>query len=280
MAYQWLTFLAALVVCAEVLAGEALPVPEREGFNCSADGSLWPYLVQQPAGEAAAILVYLHGHYGDQYQGMAEGTYNDAFGKLRRECLRRHWAYVSAYYGGNTWMSALADSGVADLLAILRQRWPRRPLYLCGGSMGGASALIFAMRRPEAVDGVLALCPAGDIASYYAFVSASADPVLQNIAAAIRIHYTAGGHVLTDELQARSAALDADRLRMPVYLSHAAQDPVIPVAGVRKLAARLRELDRPVRYVELSEGGHDAPLLAVDWPSALDFISQPEADGG
>jgi pimeloyl-ACP methyl ester carboxylesterase len=205
---------------------------------------------------------------------MTEETYNDAFGKLRRECLQRNWVYVCAYYGGNTWMSDLAEHGVADLLAILQQRWPKLPLYLCGGSMGGTSALIFAIRRPELLDAVLALCPAGDIESYYAFVSESSDEVLQSIAAAIRLHYTCAGRDLTEELQARSAATHAERLTMPVYLSHAEQDAVIPVEGVRRLAARLEFLRHQVRYVELPEGGHDAPLLEMDWPSALDFISR------
>jgi len=251
-----------------------LPQPVRETYNCSADGSLWPYLLQAPAGEPAAVLIYLHGHYGDEYQGMTEGAYDDAFGRLRRECLRREWAYVSTYYGGNTWMGPLAESGVADLIARLRARWPGKPVYLVGGSMGGSSTLVFAVRRPELLDGVAALCPASDMQAYYALASASADPTLQNIAAAIRIHYTTDGHQLNEELRLRSALLNAERLRMPVYLSHGAKDAVIPVGPTRALAARLRELGRPVRYVELPEGAHDAPVLEVNWPDALDFVSQ------
>jgi len=253
---------------------QPLPQPVRETYNCSTDGSLWPYLLQVPSAEPAALLVYLHGHYGDEYQGMTEGTYNDAFGRLRHECVRRRWAYVSTYYGGNTWMGPLAESGVADLIATLRARWPGKPIYLLGGSMGGSSALVFAVRRPELLDGVVALCPAGDMEAYYSFASASADPTLRNIAAAIRIHYTSDGHLLDEELRLRSALLNAERLRMPVYLSHGAEDAVIPVGPVRALAARLRELGRPVRYVELPEGGHDAPLLQANWPDALDFVSQ------
>lgn len=265
-----------LVMCTmtrDACRADDLPLPVEEHFNCSADGSRWPYLVQVPPQAPVAILVYLHGHYSDQTQGMTVGSYGDCFGRLRRECLRRSWAYVSAWYGGNTWMGPLGQSGLADLIGILRTRWPGQPLYLCGGSMGGTSALVFAVRRPELVDGVIALGAAADVESYHAFCNASADPVLKNIAAAIRIHYRTNGHNLTEELRARSALRNAERLTMPVYLSHGARDGLIPVGPVRTLAARLQGLGRRVQYLELPEGDHDAPVVQVDWSAVLDFIS-------
>jgi len=263
---------------ADAQAEAPLPEPLRETYNCSADGSRWPYLVQLPAGEPSAVLLYLHGHYSDETQGMTVGSYNDAFGKLRRECLARGWAYVCAWYGGNTWMGPYGEAGLADLIGILRARWPNRPVYLSGGSMGGASALIFAVRRPELLDGVIARCPASDIRDYYAFAKTSANPTLQNIAAAIAIHYQAGGHSLDEELQARSALLNAQRLTMPVCLSHGSADSVIPIGPTRALVARLRELDRPVLYSEVEGGDHDAPVMQVDWGEVLDFVAG-KADG-
>ena len=260
------------------LADEKLPEPTRETLNCSADGSLWPYLVQLPEGEPEAVLVYLHGHYSDEYQGMTTGIYNDAFGKLRRECLERKWAYVTAWYGGNTWMGPIAEAGTADLLELLRERWPGRPVYLSGGSMGGTSALIFAVRRPELIDGLIARCPAGDMEDYYAFASAARENgTLQNIAAAIRIHYTADGHDLKAELKARSAVLHAERLTMPVHIVHGSADATIPVDGTRRLAERLRELGREVQYVEIEGGGHDAPVMEVEWGEGLEWVSAKAA---
>lgn len=139
--------------------------------------------------------------------------------------------------------------------------------------MGGTSALIFAVRQPDLVDGVIALCPAADIGSYYRSIAPSTSDVLQNIAAAIRIHYRADGHDLARELDARSVVKHADRLRMPVYLSHGAADTTIPVEATRTLAARLCDLARPVRYVEIPEGDHDAPAYALEWVEALDFVA-------
>jgi pimeloyl-ACP methyl ester carboxylesterase len=266
------TFVLSLALAVPCAAAD-LPSPVAETFNCSLEGSRWPYLVQLPEGEPEAILVYLHGHYGNEQQGMGVGAYNNAFGRLREECLRRQWAYVSTYYGGNTWMGPVGESGVADLIGLLRARWPGRPLYLCGGSMGGSSTLVFAVRRPELLDGAIALCPAADIQAYYHHLEPFTGGVEQSLAAAIRIHYRADGADLETELAARSALGNAERLTMPVYLSHGAADGLIPVDYTRALAARLQELERPVRYVEIPEGDHDAPVVQVNWPEALDFVA-------
>jgi len=269
--------LMMLALCTSSADDGPLPQFRRETFNCSPDGSRWSFLLQSAEGKPGAVLLNLYGHYSDEYQGMTEGPYENAFGRLRRECLRRNWAYVCPYYGGNSWMGPLAESGMADLIGLLRKRWPDTPVYCSGGSMGGSSTMVLATVRPDLVDGVLARCPACDMVSYYDFVKASSNSTLQNIAAAIRIHYTVDGRSLEDELRKRSAALNAERLTMPVYLCHGARDTIIPVDGTRRLAQRLEELGRPVCYVELPEGDHNAPVVQADWVQALDFISQGTA---
>jgi len=272
---RWLLILPMLVVLMSQALADPLPAPRREFFNCTLDGSKWPFLVQDPPGPAQAILIALHGHYSDETQMMTEGIYGDAFGKLRRECLRRNWAYVTAYYGGNSWMGPLGEAGMVDLIGVLKHKWPNVPVHLMGGSMGGSSALVFAVRQPQLLAGVVALCPASDIAAYYdwAVAHAGANAVLRNISDAIRIHYTVDGRELRAELQARSALQQADRLTMPVYLCHGAADALIPVAWTRQLAEKLRGLGRKVQYREIPGGDHDSPVSDIDWGPILDFIS-------
>lgn len=249
----------------------ALSVPERLTFNCTADGSRWPYLVQAAQGEPEAILINLHGHYSDEWQGMTEEIYADAFGELRRECLRLNFAYVCPWYGGNSWMGPVAEAGMVDLVAALRERWPKPSLYLMGGSMGGSSALIFALRQPQLLSGVLARCPAGDIQSYHEWCldRAAQNPTLRNISDAISLHYRAAGGELADELRLRSALQNAERLTMPVYLCHGSADALIPVEWTRRLAEKLQVLGRKVEYEELPGGGHDSPIYGVDWGEVL-----------
>jgi pimeloyl-ACP methyl ester carboxylesterase len=253
-----------------------LPPPTRETFTCTLDGSLWPYLVQDAPGQARGLLLNFHGHYGDETQMMTEEIYEDAFGKLRRECLRRDWAYVCAWYGGNSWMGPVAEAGMVDLVGVLEARWPNVPVYLQGGSMGGTSVLILAMRQPQLFAGVTARCPAADIEAYYDWALARADdnPTLRNITDAIRLHYTMDGHDLRQELQARSALRHAERLTMPVNLCHGESDALIPVEWTRQLAARLREPGRAVQYEEIPGGDHDSPVRGVDWGKVLGFISR------
>lgn len=272
---QPLLLLGILALAATIAAADALAPPRRETFNCTLDGSKWPYLVQDSPGPAEGILLNLHGHYGDETQMMTEGIYEDAFGKLRRECLRRNWVYVTAWYGGNSWMGPLGEAGMVDLVHVLNQQWPDVPIYLQGGSMGGTSVLILAMRQPELFAGVMARCPAADIEAYYdwALARAEENATLRNISDAIRIHYTTDGHELRGELEARSVLRHAERLSMPVQLCHGSADALIPVDWTRQLAERLRVLGRTVDYEEIPEGNHDSPVRHVDWAAGLDFIS-------
>lgn len=265
-------FATLLLGLADPCEARELPAPVAERFNCTLEGSSWPYLVQLTPEEPRAVLVYLHGHYANEQQGMTEGIYGDAFGRLREECLRRGWAYVCTWYGGNTWMGPVAEAGVADLIGLLRARWPGRPVYLCGGSMGGSSTLVFAVRRPELLDGAIALCPAADMKAYYRWLEPATGGVEQNLAAAIRIHYRVDGHDLETELAARSAVLNAERLTMPVYMVHGTADTLIPVDYARALATRLQALGRPLQYIEIPGGGHDAPVVEANWTEALDFL--------
>jgi pimeloyl-ACP methyl ester carboxylesterase len=253
----------------------ALPTPERFTFNCSADGSRWPYLLQQPEGKPQAILINLHGHYSDEWQGMTEEIYGDAFGRLRRECLNRSCVYVCPWYGGNSWMGPVAEAGMVDLIAALRQRWPDQPLYLMGGSMGGSSTLVFAVRQPQLLSGVAALCPAADIEAYYVWCleRTEGNPTVKSVSDAIRLHYTAAGHDLTSQLHERSALRNAERLTMPVYLRHGSADGLIPVEWTRRLAERLQGLARRVVYEEVPDGDHDAPIYGLDWGEVLRWLA-------
>lgn len=141
--------------------------------------------------------------------------------------------------------------------------------------MGGTSALILAMRQPQLFAGVMALCPASDVAAYYDWLlpRMAENATMANLAAAIRIHYTSDGHNLREELQARSALQHADRLIMRVYIGHGNADALIPVDWSRQLASKLREWGREVQYVEIEGGGHDSPVVDVDWAPVLDFLS-------
>jgi acylglycerol lipase len=106
-----------------------------------------------------AVILALHGFndYSNAFalpapalvaQGVAIYAYDQrGFGAAPH---RGHWAGVD-----------IMASDVADAATLLRQKYPDRPLYLLGESMGGALAILAATRpNPPPIDGVVLSAPA------------------------------------------------------------------------------------------------------------------------
>ncbi len=170
-------------------------------------------------------------------------------------------------------MGPSAATQLHQLLNFLRQTHGVRKIVLVGGSMGGTSALIFACLFPQEVAGVLTLCPATDLSSYWHWCQAHADklPVLEQIHQAITAAY--GGTPVTHPAvyHAHSALENADRLTMPIAISHGDADQIIPVEQSRRLIGRL-QAHPALRYQEIPGGGHDDPLIT--FPVALQWLLQ------
>jgi pimeloyl-ACP methyl ester carboxylesterase len=156
----------------------------------------------------------------------------------------------------NAWMGPAAATDLKELLAGLRRDFGAERFILASGSMGGTSNLIYAVLHPKDVAGLVALCPATDLTSYYGWCRAHNTGVIREIADA-------------SSLYARHSTLhNAHRLKMPVYVSHGTADALIPVAQSRLLAGALAELP-DFTYVEIPDGDHDRPLIkcgdAMEW---------------
>jgi dipeptidyl aminopeptidase/acylaminoacyl peptidase len=54
----------------------------------------------------------------------------------------------------------------------------------------------------------------------------------------------------------RSPLSHVDLLNAPILLTHGANDWRVPVDESRRFAARAKELDKPVQYVEFADQGH------------------------
>jgi acylglycerol lipase len=123
------------------------------------DGSSLPLRHWLPATEPRAVLIALHGfndysnffdqagHYFSKL-GIASFAYDQrGFGAAPKRGL---WAGSSAY----------ADD-LQVLVRLIKQRYPKRPVYLLGESMGGA-IIITAMKSADMppVDGIILAAPA------------------------------------------------------------------------------------------------------------------------
>jgi acylglycerol lipase len=123
------------------------------------DGAGLPLRQWLPKTEAKAVLIALHGFndyskFFDQAgtyfstQGIACFAYDQrGFGQAPK---RGSWAGISAY-----------TDDLLVLVHLIKQRYPRQPLYLLGESMGGAIiiAALGQVSIPE-VDGVILVAPA------------------------------------------------------------------------------------------------------------------------
>jgi dipeptidyl aminopeptidase/acylaminoacyl peptidase len=59
-----------------------------------------------------------------------------------------------------------------------------------------------------------------------------------------------------DDLEARSPYYNAAKITIPMLLLHGEDDRVVDVKQSREMYDELRDLDKPVRYVELENGDH------------------------
>ena len=210
---------------------------EECSFTASCDGSVQKYLLSAPKSVAgrADILVFLHGHGSDRTQIREERGECKA---ARDVAAERGMALVSPDYRAKTsWMGPDAEADMMQLLDTLAARFGGR-IFLCGGSMGGTSALTFAARHPEKISGVTAFNPLANHLSYNRFQDA--------IAASF------GGDKRTkeEEYRARSALYFPERFTMPLSITLGGQDTTVPPASARELAASVAALHPGNVYVD------------------------------
>jgi acylglycerol lipase len=154
--------IAFLTACMPMIhpPGEKIDTPYlTSNLYKTEDGASLPLRQWLPQAETKAVLIALHGfndysNFFDQpgtffsTQGIACFAYDQrGFGAAPK---RGSWAGIPAY----------ADD-LHNLVKLLKQRYPRLPIYLLGESMGGA-VIITAMGKasvPE-VEGVILVAPA------------------------------------------------------------------------------------------------------------------------
>lgn len=238
---------------------------ERLDYASSVDGRK-DWAIMLPSGSTSGtwvVCIHGHGSHGDQLY--VRPDVRQAWLPL---WLARGCGIVTPNLRDNAWMSPAAAEDLRALLKYLRAERAARRFFFFSGSMGGTSNLIYAALHPEDVAGVAALGAVSDIASYHSWCRTRKEPpVVGQIADAIERAYGGIPANRPAPFARHSTLAHADRLSMPVFLAHGADDKLMPASQSRELADRMKERAN-FRYMEIESGNHDSPLWkteAFDW---------------
>lgn len=226
-------------------------MPWREpidvAFTARSDGTTQHYVIMLPRGfdgrDPVDMMVVLHGHGSDRWQFVRDGR--DECRASRDTAARYGMIYVSPdYRAATSWMGPKAEADVVQILDALRRKYRLRHIVLCGGSMGGSSALTFAALHPDRVDGVVAL---NGTANHVEFA---------NFQAAIARSFGGTKAEVPDEYRRRSAELRSGRLAMPIAATVGGRDTSVPPDSVRRLINKLKQEGRRALLIDRPERGH------------------------
>ena len=213
------------------------PAFEDCSFTATFDGTEQKYLLSAPKDVPRPIdvLVSLHGHGSDRMQIREERGECKA---ARDVADARGMALVSPDYRAKTsWMGPAAEADMLQLLDLLSKRFGGR-VFLCGGSMGGTSALTFAARHPEKISGVTAFNPLANHLSYNRFQDA------------IAASFGGDKRMKEEEYRARSALYFPERFTMPLSVTLGGKDATVLPESARELAASVAALHPGNVYVD------------------------------
>ncbi|NLS94400.1 MAG: alpha/beta fold hydrolase [Planctomycetaceae bacterium] len=236
-------------------------VTEDVAFTAACDGTTQRYVRLLPQGfDAKAkhhLLIALHGHGSDRWQ-FADGK-SPTGATARDVAAERGMILILPDYRAKTsWMGPQAEADVCQIIAEVKKQYVVDKVFLCGGSMGGSSALTFAALHPELIDGVASMNGTANHLEY------------KNFQDAIIASYGGTKQEIPEEYKKRSAEYWPERLTMPVGITASGQDKSVPPESVLRLADVLEKMSRPVLVIYRQEMGHASK--PEDVKAVLDFV--------
>ena len=253
---------AVLIMLAACAAGAgAFGVVEDIEFLAGCDGTVQRYVVGLPEnferGGEHDVCVALHGHGADRWQFVRDAR--DECRAVRDVALGHSMIFVSPdYRAATSWMGPKAEADVVQIIGEVKRAYRVGRVFVCGGSMGGSSALTFAALHPELVDGVVCLNGTANHIEYDQFQDA------------IRESFGGTKQEAVEEYKKRSAEYWPERLTMPVAITAGGKDTTAPPESSVRLAGILERLGRRVLLIFREDGGHATSY--DDTTAAFEFV--------
>ena len=221
----------------------AVGVVEDFAFTADFDGSEQRYAIIRPTGTPRDAIIALHGHGSDRNQFVT--AERDECRAVRDFAMKNNMLLVSPDYRAPTsWMGPAAEADMLQLIEILRREEGIKRIFLCGGSMGGTSALTFAALHPRRLYGVASMNGTANHVEY------------TNFQDAIAASFGGTKDTAPDEYRKRSAEFFPEQFTMPVGLTAGGKDTVVPAASIVRLEKALRQRGAKVLLVYREEGDH------------------------
>lgn len=257
-----------------VLVFSAVPVTARAAdllteervFRADVDQSMQRYVLLRPGelekGKSYDVLIALHGHGSDQWQFIKDGR--DECRAARDVAKKHDMIFVSPDYRAKTsWMGPKAEADVVQIISTLKKDFPVNRVILCGGSMGGSSALTFTALHPELIDGVASMNGTANHVEYNQFQDA------------IRESFGGTKQEKPEEYKKRSAELWPERFTMPVGITAGGKDKLVPPDSAIRLAKKLKEQGRETLLIFREDGGHSTTY--DDGVAILEYVIERSA---
>jgi alpha-beta hydrolase superfamily lysophospholipase len=270
----------------------------QEGSYQGSDGRSLFYRFRLP-GKAAGTVLLLHGYaeHSGRHAWLMERLEEAGFAVYAPD-LRGHGR--SARPGVLADLDSLeaAIRDIAALLPVIRQALPERPLFLLGFSMGGMLALLFTLRHPEGLAGLVASGAAVEIPEYvspfllkvagllgrllprlpsqpFDFRQASRDPEVIRDMEADPLYYKGKLRIGTGYQQLlgiREVMAKLSHIRLPLLLLHGGEDRIISPKASKMIYDAVSSPDKtqkifPGLYHEVLNEPEKGEVLAVllDW---------------
>ncbi len=230
-----------------VVRAESQPVVKDVSFTARCDGSTQHYVLMLPPdlepNTPGDALIALHGHGSDRWQFVQNAR--DECRAARDVAMAHRMIFVSPDYRAKTsWMGPKAEADLVQIIEEIRRDRGVRKVFLCGGSMGGSSALTFAALHPDMISGVASMNGTANHLEY------------ENFQDAIAESFGGPKQRIPEEYKKRSAEYWPERLTMPVAITASGKDDAVPPQSVLRLAGILKKLGRKVHLIYREQEGH------------------------
>lgn len=235
--------------------------PRDVTFVSKVDGSEQRYVLMLPKDlpreHKVDLMIALHGHGSDRWQ-FVQAERDEC--RAAREMASKHsMIYLCPDYRAKTsWMSPDATADLLQIIEDVQHQYSIGRVLVCGGSMGGSSALAFATMHPTKVHGVVSMNGTANMLEYAGFT------------AAIEQAYGASKLDRPELYRQRSAELSPDHLQFPVATTTGGRDELVPPDSTLRLVEKLKHQGTKCLSIHRPEGGHSTNF--DDATSAFQFV--------